>query len=166
MFKAIGMKQIIKHRFTWFGLMALFALAACKTRKETPIVLPEKTAFYTIEATRDTVQQLTSFRVLKVTVVDTKINYRIDEVKAKSRDFLKFEIITKNGEPVIAYSEHPLFRKFDLYEETGEISSKLISLPKGQVTLRVPYHENYTSLKVTETINFKAGKPVIVKHEK
>jgi hypothetical protein len=159
-------KHINRYRYFLFSLTAVMIVAACKTPKATPVVLPEKTAFYTIEATRDTVKQLTTFQVLKVTVVDTKINYRADEAKAKSRDYLKFEIITKNGSPVIAYSEHPLFRKFDLYEETGEISSKLISLPKGQVTLRVPYHEDYASLKVTETINFKAGKPVIIRHEK
>lgn len=149
-----------------YVLMALLLLSACKTRKVAPVVLPEKTAFYTIEATRDTVKQVTTFKVLKVMVVDTKINYRVDEAKAKSRDFLKFEIITKHSAPVIAYSEHPLFRKFDLYEETGEISSKLISLPKGQVTVRVPYTEEFTTIGITETINFKAGKPVIVKHEK
>lgn len=149
-----------------YVLMALLLLTACKTRKAAPAVLPEKTAFYTIEATRDTVKQVTTFKVLKVMVVDTKINYRVDEARAKSRDFLKFEIITKHSAPVIAYSEHPLFKKFDLYEETGEISSKLISLQKGQVTVRVPYTEDYTSIGITETINFKAGKPVIVKHEK
>lgn len=158
------MKPIIYHILS--GLMVLIALSACKTRKVTPLVLPEKTAFYTIEATRDTVKQVTSFKVLNVTVVDTKINYHVDETKAKSRDCLKFEILTKHSAPVIAYTEHPLFKKFDLYEQTGEISSKLISLPKGQVTVRVPYTEDYTSIGITETINFKAGKPVIVRHEK
>ncbi len=148
-----------------FSLAIALAFASCKATKVPPAPLPEKTAFYTIEATRDTVKQLTTFQVLKVMVVDTKINYHIDDAKAKSRDYLRFEIITKHSAPVIAYTGHPLFKKFDLYEETGEISSKLISLPKGQVTLRVPYTEDYTSVEITETINFKAGKPVIVKHE-
>lgn len=158
------MKHTIHHILS--GLVVLIALTACKTRNVPPAPLPEKTAFYTIEAIRDTVKQVTTFKVLQVTVVDTKINYRADEAKAKSRDFLKFEIMTKHSAPVIAYSEHPLFRKVDLYEETGEISSKLISLPKGQVTVRVPYTEDYTAIGITETIHFKAGKPVIVKHEK
>jgi hypothetical protein len=156
-------KYIIHHILS--VLLVLTALTACKTPKAAPAVLPEKTAFYTIEATRDTVKQVTTFKVLKVTVVDTRINYRADEAKAKSRDYLKLEIITKHSAPVVAYSEHPLFKKFDLYEETGEISSKLISLPKGQVTVRVPYTEDYIAVGITETINFKAGKPVIVKHE-
>ena len=156
------MKPIIHYILS--GLIAFMALTACKARKVPPPP-PEKTAFYTIEATRDTMKQVTRFKVLQVTIVDTKINYRADEARAKGRDFLKFEIMTKHSTPVIAYSEHPLFKKFDLYEESGEISSKLISLPKGQVTLRVPYTEDYTSIGITETINFKAGKPVIVKHE-
>lgn len=157
------MKHIINHLL--YVLMALLALTACKTHKVPPVALPEKTAFYTIEATRDTVKQVTTFKVLNVMVVDTKINYHADEAKAKSRDYLKFEIMTKQSAPVIAYSEHPLFKKFDLYEQSGEISSKLISLPKGQVTVRVPYTEAYTSIGITETINFKAGKPVIIRHE-
>lgn len=148
-----------------YVLMALLVFTACKTPKAAPLVLPEKTAFYTIEASRDTAKQVTTFKVLQVTVVDTKINYRADEAKAKSRDYLKVEIMTKHSAPVIAYTEHPLFKKFDLYEQTGEISSKLISLPKGQVTVRVPYTEDDTAIRITETINFKAGKPVIVKHE-
>lgn len=158
------MKPIIHYILS--GLIALIALSACKTMKAQLPELPEKTAFYTIEATRDTVRQVTSFKVLKVTVVDTKINYQAGEAKAKSRDYLKFEIITKHSAPVIAYSEHPLFKKFDLYEQAGEISSKLISLPKGQVTVRVPYTEEHTAIRITETINFKTAKPVTVRYEK
>lgn len=147
------------------ALMALLLLSACKARKVPPQELPEKTAFYTIEAQRDTVKQLTSFKVLKVMIVDTKINYRVDEAKARQKDYLKFEIVTKNTAAIIAYSEHPLFKKFDLYEQTGEISSKLISLPKGEVTVRVPYYEEYSSIKITETIDFKTNKPIILRHE-
>lgn len=145
--------------------MTLLLLSACKARKVPPQELPEKTAFYTIEAQRDTVKQLTSFKVLKVMIVDTKINYRVDEAKARQKDYLKLEILARNTAPIIAYAEHPLFKKFDLYEQTGEISSKLISLPKGQVTVRVPYYEEYSSIRITETIDFKTNKPIILRHE-
>lgn len=158
------MKHTIHHILS--GLIVLIALTACKARKVPPQELPEKTAFYTIEATRDTVKQVTTFKLIKVMVVDTKINYHADEAKAKSRDFLKIEILTKQSAPVIAYSEHPLLKKFDLYEQTGEISSKLISLPKGQVTVRVPYREAHTVIRITETVNFKTAKPHTVQHEK
>lgn len=157
------MKHIITYILT--GLMALL-LTACKTKKVTPVVLPEKTAFYTIEALRDTVKQVTTFKVIKVTVVDTKHNYHTDEVKAKNRDFLKIEIVGKQMPSIIAYSEHPLFKKFDLYEQTGEITSKLISLQKGQITVRVPWFEEYQSVRITETINFKTANPILLRHEK
>ena len=148
------------------GFMALLLLNACKTGKTAPLVLPEKTAFYTIEALRDTVKQVTSFKVVNVTVVHSKHNYRADEAKAKTRDFLKIEIMGKQLPPIIAYSEHPLFKKFDLYEQTGEITSKLISLQKGQVTVRVPWFETYQSVRITETINFKTANPIVLRHEK
>lgn len=158
------MKHIINYILP--GLLVLFMLTACKTGKTTPAALPEKTAFYTIEALRDTVKQVTTFKVIKVTVVDTKHNYHTDEAKAKSRDFLKIEVIGKQMPPIIAYSEHPLFKKFDLYEQTGEITSKLISLQKGQITVRVPWFEEYQSLRITETINFKTANPIVLRHEK
>lgn len=158
------MKHIITYILT--GLMALLLLTACKTKKVTPAVLPEKTAFYTIEALRDTVKQITSFKVVSVTVVDAKHNYHADEAKAKTRDFLKIEIMGKQAPPIIAYSGHPLFKKFDLYEQTGEITSKLISLQKGQVTVRVPWFEAYQSVRITETINFKTAQPIVLRHEK
>ena len=160
------MKKNVQYRYALPALLALVMLAACKTRKVPPQELPEKTAFYTIGVFRDTTRQLTTFKLLNVNVVDTKINYRPDEAKARQKDYLKFEILTKNAAPVIAYTEHPLFKKFDLYQETGEISSKLVSLPKGQVTIRVPYYEDYTSVKITETIDFKTFKPAVLRHEK
>lgn len=157
------MKPIV---YNLCALIALLLLNACKIRKTPPAELPEKTAFYTIEATRDIVKQLTSFRVLKVTVVDTKINYHPDEAKTKSRDYLAIEVASAHKPVILAYSEHPLYKKFDLYEETGEITSKLISLPKGQITVRLPYYEDYTTIRITETINFKATKPILLRHEK
>lgn len=160
------MKHINRYRYFLISMMTVMIVAACKTPKVAPTVLPEKTAFYTIEATRDTVKQLTTFRVLKATIVDTRINYHADEAKVKSRDYLKIVIVTKHSAPVVAYSEHPLFKKLDLYEESGEISSKLISLPKGQVTVRVPCNEEYSTITITETINFNPAKPVTLKHEK
>jgi hypothetical protein len=162
------MQQKRIYQFVWIIALAVLILPACKTKKQQVATgpPPEKTAFYTIEALRDTVKQITTFKVLKVTVVDTKINYHIDEAKTKTRDFLKIEIVGKQVSSIVAYCEHPLFKKFDLYEQTGEITSKLISLPKGQVTVRVPWFEEYQSIKITETINFKEANHISLKHEK
>jgi hypothetical protein len=162
------MQQKRLYTFALITAMAVFMLPACKTKKQQTATQPppEKTAFYTIEALRDTVKQVTTFKVINITVVDTKINYHADEAKTKSRDFLKIDIIGKQVPSIVAYSEHPLFKKFDLYEQTGEITSKLISLPKGQVTLRVPYFEDYQSIRITETVNFKEAHHITLKHEK
>lgn len=162
------MRQQAIHKIGVIAAVAVALLLACKTKKHQTAAEPppEKTAFYTIEALRDTVKQVTTFKVIKVTVVDTKINYHVEEAKAKTRDFLKIEITGKKMPPILAYTEHPLFKKFDLYEQTGEITSKLISLPKGQVTVRVPYFEDYQTVRITETINFKEATPITLKHEK
>ncbi len=144
-------------------MMVLFCCTAKKIKEEKPV--PEKTAFYTFAALRDTIKNTTVFRVLKVTVVNTKINYRVEFDKAKNPNSLKIEI-TDPHKTITAYTDHPLFKKFDLYGDSGEIKSKLISLPKAEVTLRVPYFEEYKTIKITETINFKTSNPIILKHEK
>lgn len=149
------------------AFMAVMVLAACKAKKVKTVAepLPEKTAFYTLEALRDTVKKVTDFKLLKVTIVDTKIKYSADLAKAKNPDFLKIEITGKQSEPITAYTDHPLFKKFDLYSDSGEIASKLISLQKGQVTFRVPYFEEYKSIKITETIHFKVSTIKTINHE-
>ncbi|MES2132622.1 MAG: hypothetical protein V4506_09735 [Bacteroidota bacterium] len=154
-------------RMMTITFIAIVVLVACKAKKVKAVTepLPEKAAFYTIEALRDTVKKVTDFKLLKVTVVDTKIKYNADFTKTKNPDFLKIEITGKQSEPIIVYTEHPLFKKFDLYSDSGEIASKLISLQKGQVTFRVPYFEEYKIIKITETINFKVSIIKTINHE-
>lgn len=151
--------------YGWAGLWLLLMVAACKARKAPLQELPVKTAFYTIEAERDSMKRLTTFRIINVKVVDAQVNYRVDDARAGSRDYLKIEVRSKHAPPLTAYSEHPLFRKFDLYEEGGEIGSKLISLPKGRVTVRLPYYEPYSSIRITETVQFKTQKPISLSYE-
>ena len=159
-------KSSITHMMA-ITFIVVVVLVSCKAKKVKAVTesLPEKAAFYTLEVLRDTVKKVTNFKLLKVTVVDTKIKYNADLAKTKNPDFLKIEITGKQSEPITAYTEHPLFKKFDLYSESGEIASKLISLQKGQVTFRVPYFEEYKTIKITETINFKVSTIKTINHE-
>lgn len=154
-------------KFLMLGTITLL-LTCCKTgRKSADTSLPpERTAFYTIEAQRDSVKKLTSFRVIKTQVVDTKVNYHMDEEKAKDPWYLKIEIDNRKAPDVIAYVAHPLFKNVDLFRESGEISSKFLSLPKGQFVIRVPYFEEYKTMTITETVNFKTAVPIRLAHEK
>ncbi len=139
---------------------------ACRTAKSTPLNVVEKTAFYTIKAIKDTIKNTTTFSVTTIQIADTKINYKIDANQSKNPYFLKIEIVDKNNTIINAFTEHPLFKRFDLYRESGEIESKSISLQQGEVVLRVPYFSDYKKMNITETVNFKQLKQVTITHEK
>ena len=139
---------------------------ACRAAKSTPLNVVEKTAFYTIKAIKDTIKNTTTFSVTTIQIADTKINYKIDANQSKNPYFLKIEIVDKNNTIINAFTEHPLFKRFDLYRESGEIESKSISLQQGEVVLRVPYFSDYKKMNITETVNFKQLKQVTITHEK
>ena len=139
---------------------------ACRAAKSTPLNVVEKTAFYTIKAIKDTIKNTTTFSVTTIQIADTKINYKIDANQSKNPYFLKIEIVDKNNTFINAFTEHPLFKRFDLYRESGEIESKSISLQQGEVVLRVPYFSDYKKMNITETVNFKQLKQVTITHEK
>lgn len=101
---------------------------------------------------------------MDVNVVNSKLRYFIDENKKKEPNYLHFTITYKNGKVIEANTEHPLFKRFDLYSESGKIESKSISLSQGEVFLRVPYFGKYKRISITEIINFKE-RPVIVIRE-
>lgn len=145
-------------------LVPVFALS-CKTKKAVTNPI-EKTAFYTLKLNRDTVKKETTFSVVSVQITDTKLNYRIDEKNAKNPYFLKIEIVDKNKNIITAITEHPLFKRFDLYSESGEIESKSISLHQAELTFRVPYFSDYKKIKIIETINFIQLKQIIIANEK
>lgn len=153
------------HLFFSFAVMSSLFFLSCKATKvvEVPV---EKMAFYTLKVNRDTIKKETTFSVASVQVADAKLNYKLDTKQAKNPDFLKIEIIDKNERVISVLTEHPLFKRFDLYSESGEIESKSISLQQGEVTFRVPYYTDYKTIKITETINFKQSKQIILKHEK
>jgi hypothetical protein len=138
---------------------------ACRTKPVPPPVV-EQTAFYTLSLNRDTVKNVTGFDITKVQVTNTKINYRIEEHYAKNPNFLKIEITDKSNHIINAFTDHPLYKRFDLYKESGEIESKSISLQQGETVFRVPYFSEYKKIKITETINFTEVKHITINHEK
>jgi hypothetical protein len=144
----------------------MFVFMACRAAKSTPLNVVEKTAFYTIKAIKDTIKNTTTFSVTTIQIAGTKINYKIDVNQSKNPYFLKIEIVDKNNTIINAFTEHPLFKRFDLYRESGEIESKSISLQQGEVVLRVPYFSDYKKMNITETVNFKQLKQVTITHEK
>ncbi len=143
-------------------------MPGCKARriKKEPGQVKEQTAFFTLSMSRDTVRHTSAAAVKSVNVVDTKIRYLVDEAKAREPNFLKVTIVYKNKQTVLAVTEHPLYKRFDLYSESGQIESKLISLPQGETVLRVPYFDDYKEVVIRETVNYKEGAPIILKHEK
>ena len=144
----------------------MFVFVACRTTKSTPVNVIEKTAFYTLKVTKDTIKNITTFSVTTIQLADVKLNYKIDENQSKNPNFLKIEIVDENKNIIHAFTEHPLFKRFDLYRESGEIESKSISLQQGEVVIRVPYFADYKTMNITETVNFKPLKQVTITHEK
>lgn len=152
-------------RFCIAIICSILGIACTASRKNT-IATTEKTAFVTIQQTRDTLLNTSSFKVTQIKVVDGKITFRSQEEKTHEPDFLKIHIVNKNKTSVTVYTEHPLYKKFDLYSESGEIESKLISLQQGEVTFRIPFYGDYKTIHITETHNFKTQKVKTIKHEK
>lgn len=148
-------------------LLVCFVLFSCKAKKiKAKDTVLEKTAFYTLKVVNDSVKKVRNFSVVKIDVVNTKINYWVDESKLTEPNFLKLEIIDKKDKTIKVFAEHPLFKRFDLYSESGQIESKLISLQQGEVVLRVPYFYDYKKIVITETVNRIASKQIIITNEK
>ncbi|MES2681282.1 MAG: hypothetical protein V4635_15410 [Bacteroidota bacterium] len=146
-----------------FTLQVLFSCKPPKTAATEPV---EKTAFFTIALTRDSVAKKTGVELKNINVVDQKIRYNIDEGQSQNPYFLKIEIEYKNGRVITAFTEHPLYKHLEIYSESGKIESKLIPLSQGEVTARVPYFEKYKKITVVEIVNFKEVKPITLKNEK
>lgn len=146
--------------------MSLFLF--CKAKRVKPHVaeVQEQSAFYSFSALRDTVKHQTDFTLKNVIIANAKIRYTVDEAKTKLPGYLKIEITDRNNRSVLAFAEHPLYKRMEVFNESGQIDSKLISLQQGEFTLRVPYFEAYKKIKITEVINFKESSPILLKNEK
>jgi hypothetical protein len=143
------------------------AFGGCKARPVIKAQKPEeKSAFFTLAMSRDTVHQTTSAILKNVNVINTQIRYLPDEAKIKEPNFLKITIVYKNKRTIQAFTEHPLYKRFDLYSESGQIEPKLISLPQGEVVFRVPYFDDYKEVIIRETVSYKESATIILKHEK
>lgn len=146
-----------------FLLGAIF-LCSCKTAKVAGS-LAEKTAFYTLTVIKDTVKNTTAFKVTNIQVANSVLNKRSTDHQAHNPNYLYVQVIDQQKNIYEVYTEHPLYKRFDLYEESGEITSKSISLQQGDVTFRVPYYSNYKKIKISETVNFETKKTIIIKNE-
>jgi len=149
----------------FFSVAFAMMLFSCNATK--PIVNPEeRTAFYTIEAKKDSAKNETYFSVKDVQIANSKMHRKPNDDQSKNAYHLEIEIFDNSKNTVIVYTEHPLYKRFDLYEESGEIESKSISLQQGDVTFRAPFFTDYKKIKITETVNFKKLTPTIIKNEK
>jgi len=149
-------------------VLSLLLFSVCKAKKVKTQAVPaeEKSAFYTFDATRDTVKKKTTFTLKSVTVANAKIKYKVDEARTKEPSYLKIEVTDQNNQTIKAVTEHPLFKRMEVFEETGQIESKLISLQHAEFTLRIPYFEAYKKITIVEVINFKEASSIILKNEK
>ena len=158
-----GFKYNIQHLLLFAGFMVCGQLFSCKAKQAGQAAAPEeKCAFYNIKLTRDSVLNKTSAEITHVNIVDTKVRYVPDESKASEPSFLKIIIIHPGDKKTYAYTEHPLYKRLDLYSESGKIESKSISLSQGQVFLRIPYFGKFKKMIITETVNFKESPTLIV----
>jgi hypothetical protein len=146
--------------------MVMMVCMACRTKKPIPQKSIEKTAFYTIELSKDTVKKTTAFSIKKVQIVNAIINYKPDKDKAKNPYYLKIEITDKDKNIRYVLTEHPLYKRFDIYSENGEIESKSISLQQGEVTFKIPYFSEYKKIKLTEFVNSVEVNTLIINNEK
>ncbi len=168
--KKLKVTNYKRYTYLFFVSRALcFALllAGCRSKIKTQAVQPEeKSAFYTLTLSRDSTSKETKAAITNVIVANVKIRYQPDEAKAKEPNFLSIEITYKNNAVVRVFTEHPLYKRFDLYSESGQIESKLISLQKGEVVFRVPYFSDYKKIRITETVERKTAPPITLTHEK
>lgn len=128
--------------------------------------IKQKTAFYTIKLVYDSLKQKTSFTVKNVVVIDKVTKEQSNIRHLQSPDYLKIVIIDKSKHQSHLITEHPLHKHMELFSESGEIESKSISLPEGEVTFRVPYYSVFKKIKITEVKGLKKQRAVIIKHEK
>lgn len=126
----------------------------------------ERTAFYDFKFRLDTINRKTTITINNIKIVDNKIAYLMDETYKDKTSYVLIEIEDKEGNDIKAYAEHPLYRRFDVYEENGKIDSKLVSLSEADLVVRVPYYSPYEKIKITETINRTQTLVTILKHEK
>ncbi|MBL7932309.1 MAG: hypothetical protein JNL60_10420 [Bacteroidia bacterium] len=160
--------QTIKTKKNIFIFLSLFAqlivFCSCKVKEiKKQEMAEEQCAFITIKASRDSIADKTTFRITNINVVNSKIRYVVDENKKREPNFLHITINYKNGKVIEANTEHPLFKRLDLYSESGKIEAKSISLSQGELFLRVPYFGKYKSIQIAETINFKERPIVVIK---
>lgn len=160
------MKKNITHIILF--LLVLGLGLACKPQKikSTKTRAEEKTAFYDFKFRYDSVHKKSIITINNIKVIENKINYLIDEEASKKQSSVCIEITDKDKNIIKAYAEHPLYRKFDLYEESGKIEAKLVSLPEADMTIRVPYYSPYTKIKITETVNKTQTQVTTLKNEK
>lgn len=142
--------------------MFIVVATACKSTKNKQ-TLEEKTVFYSFQIIKDTVLNTLKCELINVQIVDSKTRYTIDKEKEKNQNFLKIEVIDKAKKQMIAICDHPLYKRFDLYSESGEIESKSVSLQKAELTIRVPYYKDYSIINITETVNFEKKETVVIK---
>lgn len=158
---------LLRTKISILSFLALIGLLSCKVKKEEITENPvEKTAFYTIKVLNDSVKNVRNFSVLKVDIANTKINYREDESKQTEANFLELEVVDKKGKVIKVFTEHPLFKRVDLYSESGQIESKLISLQQGELVFRIPYFYDYKKIIIRETVNRVPSKQITLTSEK
>ena len=125
---------------------------SCKTSKVNTTLtdVQEKTAFYDFSFKYDTVNKKSVITLQGVKEVDVRAKRDNNEEAKNKPYYIEIEIKDKNNNLITVFAEHPLFRKFDVYEESGKIEAKLVYLPEGSLTIRVPYFVPYKTIKLTE----------------
>jgi len=157
------LRSVLKY---FFCLLVFFCACRSKKIKTTKVKPEEKTAFYDLKFKHDSIQKKSIITINAIKVIDNKISYVLDDELAKKPSFVSIEITDKDKNTIKAYADHPLYRRFDLYEETGKIESKLVSLSEADMTIRVPYYSAYEKIKITETVNRTQTQVTILKNEK
>lgn len=161
----MGFFYLISMKVKCYIVICVVLFTACVSLKEKPLPI-EKTAFYTFSIQRDTIKNQSQFKVLDVQIADTKINYHLNKAIEKEPYYIRLNIIDEFKHQITALVSHPLYKRFDLYSETGEIESKSVKLQNAEFVLRVPFFSSYKTITFTETINFVNQKPITLKYEK
>ena len=156
--------MLLKQGLVFFCfVILLFQNLNAQNKNQRPV---EKTAFYTIKATYDSVKNKTTYVVKSINVIDKATKPQSNIRHEQTPDYLKITVIDKSKHASSIITEHPLRKHVELFSESGEIESKSISLQQGEVIFKIPYYTPFKKIKITEVRNFKKTKTVIVKHEK
>jgi hypothetical protein len=162
------MLQKANFRFLFLSIILIYTFyTSCKSQKinTSQNKKEEKTAFYEFNFRYDSIAKKSIISLKGIKIADVKLNPAINLSNPKFLSSIAIEIIDIENNHIFGIAEHPLFKKIDVFSESGEIEAKIVSLFEADLIIRAPYYKPYKKIKITETINNNKTYITFIKNE-